>query len=133
MEKVLFMGGALLFFVVFMVITTSDIKNPNKKNKIASVVAVIAMAAILMCGMFSNVTNGGVTDNYTVAFISDETITLIDESNGDTVKIATAQVTIDNSLQKGDKVVVVQSTWGDTEYIGKVAGELQQPKTTPAE
>ncbi len=121
MSKVLISIAALALLTAYLAISARDLKNPNKKLKIASIISVIVLVTVLLMASFQI---GETSNKYTVAYISEQTITLIDDTNGDTVKISAKSVSRDGSLEKGDKVVVVENFWGVPQYIGVVNGDF---------
>lgn len=81
-------------------------------------VIVLAVACVAPSLMKS-----GVEDSYNVAFKNNDTITLVSNVDGDSVKIDLDEVYYDDSIVKGDTVVLIRNFWGP-QYIDKPAGNI---------
>ena len=61
------------------------------------------------------------TSKRTVAYISKDSMTLIDESNGKATVVDLEDVHHDGDIAKGDEVVIISNVLGVIQYVDKVA------------
>ena len=81
-------------------------------------VLAIALAAICIAPSLVQYNS---TSKRTVAYISKDSMTLIDESNGKATVVDLEDVHHDGDIAKGDEVVIIWNVLGVIQYVDKVA------------
>lgn len=119
MIKVLFGCGIAVIVVVLAVLCYSLRKTaPEGKGgkAIACFVLAIVLAAICIAPSLAQYNS---TSKRTVAYISKDSMTLIDESNGKATVVDLEDVRHDGDIAKGDEVVIISNVLGIIQYVDK--------------
>lgn len=121
MIKVLF-GCGVAVIVVALAALCYSLKKTAPEGKGGKVIACFVLAIVLaaICIAPSLVQYNG-TSKHTVAYISKDSMTLIDESNGKATVVDLEDVHHDGDIAKGDEVVIISNVLGVIQYVDKVA------------
>lgn len=119
MIKVLFGCGIAVIVIVLAVLCYSLKKTaPEGKGGKAIACFVLAIVLAVIC-IAPSLVQYSSTSKRTVAYISKDSMTLIDESNGEATVVDLENVRHDGDIAKGDEVVVISNVLGIIQYVDK--------------
>lgn len=119
MIKVLFGCGIAVVVIVLAVLCYSLKKTaPEGKGGKAIACFVLAIVLAVIC-IAPSLVQYSSTSKRTVAYISKDSMTLIDESNGEATVVDLENVRHDGDIAKGDEVVVISNVLGIIQYVDK--------------
>lgn len=119
MIKVLFGCGIAVIVIVLAVLCYSLKKTaPEGKGGKAIACFVLAIVLAVIC-IAPSLVQYSSTSKRTVAYISKDSMTLIDESNGNATVVGLENVRHDGDIAKGDEVIVISNVLGIIQYVDK--------------
>ena len=106
--------------VVVLAILCYHLKKTAPEGKGGKVIACFVLAIVLavIC-IAPSLVQYNSTSRRTVAYISKDSMTLIDESNGKATVVDLEDVHHDGDIAKGDEVVIISNILGVIQYVDK--------------
>lgn len=119
MIKVLF-GCGIAVIVIVLAVLCYNLKKTAPEGKGGKAIACFVLAIVLavIC-IAPSLVQYSSTSKRTVAYISKDSMTLIDESNGNATVVDLENVRHDGDIAKGDEVVVISNVLGIIQYVDK--------------
>lgn len=119
MIKVLF-GCGIAVIVIVLAALCYSLKKTAPEGKGGKVIACFVLAIVLavIC-IAPSLVQYNDTSKRTVAYISKDSMTLIDEGNGKATVVDLEDVHHDGDIAKGDEVVIISNVLGIIQYVDK--------------
>lgn len=119
MIKVLF-GCGIAVIVIVLAVLCYNLKKTAPEGKGGKAIACFVLAIVLavIC-IAPSLVQYSSTSKRTVAYISKDSMTLIDESNGNATVVDLENVRHDGDIAKGDEVIVISNVLGIIQYVDK--------------